>query len=181
MANEPRGQNIAALSLGGNMGDVAQTFRLAIAGLRSAQTIEIIGQSSVWRTAPWGKTDQPDFLNMALLISTSLSPQDLLNACLAIEESQGRQRAERWGPRTLDIDVITYNDLELKTGPLELPHPRAHLRRFVLAPLAEIAPDLEIKGRSVASWLELLVSENSASSDTAVAVDQDATKLIGSV
>ena len=140
---------LAALSLGGNVGDVIGAFRHALARLAATPGVELVATSSVWRTKAWGRTDQPDFLNMCVLARASLSPRDLLALCLAIESERGRERAERWGPRTLDIDVLTYGDLALDEPGLTLPHPRLFERAFVLAPLAEIAGDLRIGGEAV--------------------------------
>ncbi len=149
-ATIPERRNIqAALSLGGNVGDVAENFRKALAALDSHETIVVVARSSVWRTPPWGKTDQPDFLNMAALIETSLPPRDLLELCLSIERAAGRERSERWGPRTLDIDIIAYGDERIDEADLQLPHPRARQRAFVLVPLAEIAGEFLLDGQSI--------------------------------
>lgn len=140
----------AAIALGGNMGDVAQAFSAALASLGAVPGVRVVARSSVWRTPPWGKTDQPDFLNMCALLDTSLSPHALLDACLALEAQAGRVRAERWGPRVLDVDVLAYGDVALVDARLTLPHPRMTERAFVLAPLAEIAPDLRLGDERVA-------------------------------
>ena len=144
---------LAALSLGGNVGDVAAAFRHALARLAETAGVELVAVSSVWRTKAWGKTDQPDFLNIAALLRACLPPRDLLALCLAIESERGRERGERWGPRALDIDVLTYGDLALDEPGLTLPHPRLFERAFVLAPLVEIAPDMRVGGRAVAAAL----------------------------
>src|SRR4051794_34787709 len=101
---------MAAISLGGNLGDVRAAFRSALARFNSEPGIEILAQSSVYRTAPWGVTDQPAFLNMVVLLRVSISARALLDLCLDIERAQGRVRDQRWGPRTLDLDVLTYGD-----------------------------------------------------------------------
>lgn len=139
---------LAALSLGGNVGDVAAAFGYALDRLSAQSGVRLMSQSSVWRTRAWGKTDQPDFLNMAALVRTRLSPHELLALCLSIEKERGRERGERWGPRTLDIDVLTYGDAIINEPGLAIPHPRLHERAFVLAPLAQIAPELQIGGQS---------------------------------
>jgi 2-amino-4-hydroxy-6-hydroxymethyldihydropteridine diphosphokinase len=141
----------AAIGLGGNMGDVAGAFVAAIAALNARTDCRVVARSSVWRTPPWGKTDQPDFLNMCALLDTTLAPHALLDVCLALETDAGRVRFERWGPRVLDIDLLAYGDLTVSDERLVVPHPRMFERAFVLAPLAEIAPALLIGGQAVAS------------------------------
>jgi 2-amino-4-hydroxy-6-hydroxymethyldihydropteridine diphosphokinase len=143
----------AALSLGGNIGDVAEAFAYALRRLAEAPGATLLRASSVYRTPPWGKLDQPPFLNMAVVVATTLPARALLALCLDIERGKGRRRIERWGPRTLDIDILTYGPVELDEPDLKVPHPRIVERAFVLAPLAEIAPHLRIAGRGVAEWL----------------------------
>lgn len=142
----------AALSLGGNLGDVRAAFRFALERLAMAEGVAVVATSSVYRTAPWGKLDQPDFLNMAALLRVTLSARALLDLCLAIERDQGRERLEHWGPRTLDMDVLTYGELTVDEPGLAIPHPRLTERAFVLTPLAEIAPDTLVSGVRVADW-----------------------------
>lgn len=132
----------ATLGLGGNLGDPVAAFAAALARLRAHAAVELKAASSVWRTAPWGKLDQPEFRNMAVLIETSLSAEDLLSLCLDIERLSGRERRERWGPRTLDIDILTYGNVVIDRPGLQIPHPRIAERAFVLAPLAETTPEL---------------------------------------
>jgi 2-amino-4-hydroxy-6-hydroxymethyldihydropteridine diphosphokinase len=139
----------AALGLGGNLGDPVAAFAAALKAMEHHPTIRLMRLSSVWRTAPWGKLDQPEFLNMAALIETNLTADELLALCLSVERENGRERSERWGPRTLDIDILTYGNAIIDQPGLQIPHPRIAERAFVLAPLAEIAPDLTILGRSV--------------------------------
>ena len=136
----------AWLSLGANIGDPDRQLAQAVALLRANPDITVTAWSDVIVTPPWGKADQPDFHNMAAGIETSLSPRELLDACLAIEVQLGRRRRERWGPRLIDIDIIAYERLEIDLPGLTLPHPRAHERDFVLTPLRQIAPE-------VADWL----------------------------
>lgn len=143
----------AALSLGGNIGDVAEAFVYALRRLGRAPGVRIARVSSIYRTPPWGKLDQPPFLNMAILVETVLSPQTLLALCLEIEQAMGRRRIELWGPRTLDIDILTYGAAIHSDANLKIPHPRLAERAFVLAPLAEIAPDMRITGVKVADLL----------------------------
>ena len=141
----------ATLGLGGNLGDPVAAFAAALARLQAHAAIDVKAISSVWRTAPWGKLDQPEFRNMAVLIETALTADDL-----AIERESGRERRERWGPRTLDIDILTYGGETIDRPGLQVPHPRIADRAFVLAPLAEIAPDMRIAGGSVADLLAAL-------------------------
>lgn len=139
----------AALALGGNLGDVARALAEALRALEEGGRLRILARSNVWRTPPWGKTDQPDFLNMCALAETQLSPRDLLALCLNVETEAGRVRKERWGPRLIDIDVLAYDDVRWDDEALTLPHPRMKERAFVLVPLAEIAPDWMIDGARV--------------------------------
>ncbi|MGE3642676.1 MAG: 2-amino-4-hydroxy-6-hydroxymethyldihydropteridine diphosphokinase [Beijerinckiaceae bacterium] len=145
--------SVAALSLGGNVGDVVASFAMALQALDGLATTKVLQVSSVWRTAPWGVTDQPDFFNLAAFVETAMTPQDLLEACLKIEKAAGRERKERWGPRTLDIDIVDFAGLRIATPSLTLPHPRARERTFVLAPLAEMDPEFSIAGEPVAVLL----------------------------
>ena len=150
----------ATLGLGGNLGDPVVAFAAALARLRAHAAVELKAVSSVWRTAPWGKLDQPEFRNMAVLIETSLTADDLLALCLEIERESGRERRERWGPRTLDIDILTYGGKTIDRPGLQIPHPRIAERAFVLAPLAEIAPAIMIGGRSVTDLLAAIASDD---------------------
>ncbi|MGE7468645.1 2-amino-4-hydroxy-6-hydroxymethyldihydropteridine diphosphokinase [Bosea sp. NPDC003192] len=150
----------ATLGLGGNLGDPVVAFAAALARLRAHAAVEVKVTSSVWRTAPWGKLDQPEFRNMAVLIETSLSADDLLSLCLEIERESGRERRERWGPRTLDIDILTYGDETIDRPGLQIPHPRIAERAFVLAPLAEVAPGIMVGGRSVTDLLTAIASDD---------------------
>jgi 2-amino-4-hydroxy-6-hydroxymethyldihydropteridine diphosphokinase len=139
------------LGLGGNVGNAAATIAAALARLDDA-AVRIIARSSLYRTAPWGKTDQPAFVNACALARTELSPRALLDRILAIELALGRRRGERWGPRTIDIDILDYAGLALDEPGLTLPHPRLAERAFVLIPLAEIAPGYVVAGRPVRDW-----------------------------
>jgi 2-amino-4-hydroxy-6-hydroxymethyldihydropteridine diphosphokinase len=132
---------IAWLSLGANIGDPPAQLAEAIRRLDAHPHIRIVAQSAVIRTAAWGKTDQPDFANMAATVETDLPPVDLLHACLDIERDMGRVRHEVWGPRLIDIDLIAYERIEMDTAKLTLPHRFAHERDFVLSPLREISPE----------------------------------------
>lgn len=128
------------LLLGSNLGDRLQVLAAAREAIAD-QAGSIVNQSAVYETAPWGITDQPAFLNQVLEITTSLLPEDLLRIILNIEHDLGRVRYERWGARVIDIDMLYFGQTVMDSARLTLPHPRIQDRRFVLAPLAEIAPD----------------------------------------
>nr|WP_314259433.1 2-amino-4-hydroxy-6-hydroxymethyldihydropteridine diphosphokinase [uncultured Devosia sp.] len=135
--------SMAWLSLGANIGDdPAAQVLAAVEKIDSAEDIRVTKQSDLVLTKPWGKLDQPDFANLAIEIETTLKPLELLDILQAIELEMGRVRAEVWGPRVIDIDIIAYDQIEMNTPRLTLPHPHAHERDFVLTPLAEIAPDV---------------------------------------
>lgn len=137
---------MAWLALGANIGDPAAQLEEAVRELAATPGITLKRRSSILITAPWGKTDQPEFHNMVLAVETSHAPEPLLEVCLAIEARMGRRRLERWGPRLIDIDIIAYDRLELESAALVIPHRHAHERDFVLVPLREIAPE-------VAEWI----------------------------
>jgi 2-amino-4-hydroxy-6-hydroxymethyldihydropteridine diphosphokinase len=146
------------IALGGNVGDVRATFRQAIADILEMTRGTLLARSSDYATPPWGNEQQPAFINACIDIETRLGPEALLATLHRIERKFGRDRCreQRWGPRTLDLDLIAYDDV-LRQGPeLILPHPRLFERAFVLVPLAEIAPDRVIAGRSVAGALAQL-------------------------
>jgi 2-amino-4-hydroxy-6-hydroxymethyldihydropteridine diphosphokinase len=132
--------NIAFILTGGNIGDRLQTLQQA------AESIEkfcghIVARSSVYETAAWGNENQPDFLNQVLQIETQISASSLLRKLLAIETNMGRQRTDKYAPRTIDLDILFYNSFVIKLPHLQVPHPQMAERRFVLEPLNEIAPD----------------------------------------
>jgi 2-amino-4-hydroxy-6-hydroxymethyldihydropteridine diphosphokinase len=138
----------ALIAFGGNVGDVRAAIEHAIAALCDGTAVKLVARSSDYRTPPWGITDQPPFINCAIVAATDLSPHELLVRAQAVERAFGRDRAreQRYGPRTLDIDLIAYDDVTIETPGLTLPHPRLFERAFVLAPLAEIAPQRRIAG-----------------------------------
>ena len=133
--------NKAYLLIGGNIGDRNKNLKEAIDFI-ARECGSVIKSSSIYETAAWGKTDQPDFLNQCLLIQTSLSAPDLMKQILKIEEKMGRKRKEKNDPRIIDIDILFYNESVLQTEFLTLPHPQLQNRRFVLVPMNEIAPKL---------------------------------------
>jgi len=133
--------NKVFLLIGGNMGDRLQNLHQAITGL-SATCGPVLQQSAVYETAAWGKTDQPSFLNQALLLTTGLQAQELITTILLVEEKMGRLRMEKFGPRVIDIDILFYNEVVMHEPNLTIPHPQLQNRRFVLVPMQEIAPEL---------------------------------------
>ncbi|UCV12466.1 2-amino-4-hydroxy-6-hydroxymethyldihydropteridine diphosphokinase [Dechloromonas denitrificans] len=152
--------NLAYVALGANLGDPASTVRAAFGALANLPESRVVHCSSLYRTAPVGITEQPDFINAVAALETTLAPEALLDALLDLEQRFGRIRAERNGPRTLDLDVLLYNDLEIDLPRLILPHPRLHLRAFVLQPLAEIAPNLQLPRRGpISAWLPAVANQ----------------------
>ena len=163
----------AALGLGTNLGDREAYLARAVEALAETGGIRLEQVSRLYRTAPWGVSDQPDFLNLCVLIETDLSPEALLAACKRIESELGRRDGLRWGPREIDIDLLIMPGVTMDTETLSLPHPRMGLRRFVLDPLAEIVP----------GWMigETTVQEQSAAlkrdaADQMCEPDEDATR-----
>lgn len=140
----------ACVGLGGNVGEVARTLAAALDALDRLPRTRLLRASRFYRTPAWGRRDQPDFLNGAAVLETGLAAQDLLDALLAIEREFGRARGdgegERWGPRTLDLDLLLYGDAVIDLPGLRVPHPHLHERAFALLPLAEIAPAAVIPG-----------------------------------
>jgi 2-amino-4-hydroxy-6-hydroxymethyldihydropteridine diphosphokinase len=139
------------IALGGNVGDVRATFEKAIAAVCGMAQAALLVRSSDYATPPWGDEDQPRFINACIEIDTALDPHALLFVLHKVEKKFGRDRAkeQRWGPRTLDLDLIAYDDVSIDKVELTLPHPRLFERAFVLVPLAEIAPDRLIRGRRI--------------------------------
>jgi 2-amino-4-hydroxy-6-hydroxymethyldihydropteridine diphosphokinase len=151
----------ALIALGGNVGDVRATFQKAIANICGMTQAALLARSSDYTTPPWGEVEQASFINACIEIDTPLDPHALLFTLHKIETKFGRDRAkeQRWGPRTLDLDLIAYDDVSIEKPELTLPHPRLFERAFVLVPLAEMSPDRVIGGRSVASALAELSTE----------------------
>ncbi|MFL6818286.1 MAG: 2-amino-4-hydroxy-6-hydroxymethyldihydropteridine diphosphokinase [Bradyrhizobium sp.] len=146
------------IALGGNVGDVRATFAKAIGNICGMTQGVLLARSSDYATPPWGDEHQPRFINACIEIDTSLDPHALLFTLHKIEKKFGRDRATetRWGPRTLDLDLIAYDDVSMQKPELTLPHPRLFERAFVLVPLAEIAPGRIIAGRSITAALSEL-------------------------
>jgi len=141
----------ALIALGGNVGDVRTTFLRAIPEICRLAPATLVARSSDYSTPPWGEEQQPPFVNACIEIETATPPHTLLGILHEVERMFGRDRTQetRWGPRTLDLDLIAYDDLVIDTPTLTLPHPRLFDRGFVLVPLAEIAPGRRIAARRV--------------------------------
>ena len=141
----------ALLALGGNIGDSRAILERAITLLCDGKAVKLIARSSDYQTPPWGMKYQPPFVNLAIAVETALKPLDLLERTQAVELRLGRDRLveKRWGPRTADIDILSYADVSMKNADLTLPHPLMFERAFVLVPLAEIAGDRVIAGKRV--------------------------------
>ena len=149
------------IALGGNVGDVRTAFEKAIANICGMTQAALIARSSDYATPPWGDEQQDRFINACIEIDTVLDPHALLFTLHKIEKTFGRDRAgeKRWGPRTLDLDLIAYDDVKIDKPELTLPHPRLFERAFVLVPLAEIAPDRLIAGQTPRQALARLSTE----------------------
>lgn len=148
----------AALSLGSNLGDRRANIAAALAAL-ARNGVAILARSADYLTEPWGPVEQDRFVNACVIVETGLAPAELLSLCLRIERELGRIREVKWGPRIIDIDVLTYDDLTMEEPDLVLPHPHMLERLFVLVPLAEIAPDLVVRGQRIAEAVEALPPE----------------------
>lgn len=146
--------NLAFVALGANLDDPVAQVRAAGAALANVPDSRLLRLSSLYRTAPVGIRGQPDFINAVAALATRLPPPQLLDALFAVERRFGRRREFYQAPRTLDLDLLLYDELVVDSLPLSVPHPRMHLRAFVLTPLLEIAPLCRIPGRgSAAAWL----------------------------
>ena len=137
----------AYVGLGSNLGDRARTIRVALERLGEVEGVEVLAVSTLRETQPVGKLDQPRFVNGVAKLETTLAPRELLDALLDVERRLGRVRDERWGPRTIDLDRLLYDDAVLDEPGLRVPHPRLHERHFALEPLAELAPTALVPGR----------------------------------
>lgn len=138
--------HLAFIGLGSNLEDPRSQLQHAFTELDGLPETRLVARSSLYRSAPLGYPDQPEFVNAVAEVATALTPQALLQALLQIEHEHGRERTFRNAPRTLDLDVLLYDDTQLHEHGLTLPHPQMHLRAFVLQPLLEIAPDAAIPG-----------------------------------
>lgn len=154
---------IAFVGLGGNVGDAAATLREALAALDGLPETRVLRASPLYRTPAWGHVDQPDFINAVAKLETGLDPRALLDALLDVERQFGRDRQEddtRWGPRTLDLDLLLFGEAVIDEPGLRVPHPHLHERAFALVPLAAIAPGATIPGHgTVRSALAAVVAD----------------------
>ena len=144
---------VAYVGLGANLGAREETLRRALELLAEADGVSVLAVSQLRETEPVGVVDQPPFLNGAVALETTRTARELLDLLLAIEASLGRIREERWGPRTIDLDLLVYGDEVVDEPGLRVPHPHLDERRFALEPLAELAPELEVPGRGRVSAL----------------------------
>jgi 2-amino-4-hydroxy-6-hydroxymethyldihydropteridine diphosphokinase len=143
----------AYVGLGANLGDREESIRRAVTLLGEADGVEVVSVSTLRETEPWGPVEQPPYLNGAVALETELGPRALLELLLDVERRLGRVRGERWGPRTIDLDLLLHGDSAVDEPGLTLPHPRLHERRFALEPLAELAPDAVVPGDGTVSEL----------------------------
>lgn len=153
--------NLSYLSLGSNMGDRFEMLRQAVAQLVEHPAVTVTRISSLYETDPVGYTDQEPFLNMVVQLETELTAMALLDVCQMIEQNLNRKRLVRWGPRTIDLDILLYNQDRIETARLTVPHPRMNERAFVLIPLLEIDPGLEVAGTLETDGVLLWKSYNS--------------------
>lgn len=151
--------NKVYLGLGTNMGDRLNYLDSACELIQNNSKIKILKKSKIYETKAWGYTDQADFLNMCLEIETSLNEYDLLEFCHEVEQKLNRERIIRWGPRTIDIDILFFNDIILKDENLHIPHPRISERAFVLIPLMDLNKKLKIKNKTIEEYLNSLTCE----------------------
>ena len=146
----------AAIGLGSNVGDKRANIARAVSLLTSDGDIRLVARSRDYRSAPWGVLEQDWFVNAVITVSTALSARQLLQRCQRVENEMGRVRLRKWGPRLIDVDVLTYRDQVIDEPDLKVPHPLIAERGFVVLPLKEIAPSLSIRGQSLDQMLERL-------------------------
>jgi 2-amino-4-hydroxy-6-hydroxymethyldihydropteridine diphosphokinase len=168
MQSAPGGVIPAYVAFGANLGEPVATLQAAAVALGGRPGIDLVAGSPVYRTRPIGPPGQPDYANAVGRVATTLAADALLDALLAVEAEFGRVRDVRFGPRTLDLDLIWYGSEERSGRRLTLPHPRAHEREFVLRPLADLDPGLVLRGRPVADWLAGLDPQGVEATGTAL-------------
>jgi 2-amino-4-hydroxy-6-hydroxymethyldihydropteridine diphosphokinase len=153
-------QHISYLALGSNQGERQDHLESALLNLAEESTISILASSSIYETAPVGMVDQPSFLNMVVKLQTSLTPIELLKATQRIEQTGGREQKGTWGPRTIDLDILLFNNENIDLESLQIPHPRMFERGFVLIPLRELEPDLRLNdSRSIDNYISQLTDK----------------------
>lgn len=143
----------AYIGLGGNIGDVHANMQAALEIIHADDRIEILQISSVYKTPPWGIKDQNWFLNACACLKTTLTAYELLQVCLTVEKQLKRVREVRWGPRTIDLDVLVFGDERIEQENLQIPHPRMHERAFVLKPMMDLAPEIKLQDKTISKWL----------------------------
>jgi 2-amino-4-hydroxy-6-hydroxymethyldihydropteridine diphosphokinase len=143
----------AILALGSNVGEKVANIARAIKLLEADRDITVVARSRIYKTPPWGITDQDWFVNACVGVRTTLQSHDILRRCQQVENTMGRVRNERWGPRVIDVDILVDRRGAVNEKDLVLPHPRIRERAFVLAPLADIAPHMMLEGKPVSAWL----------------------------
>ena len=149
---------VAILGLGSNVGDGIRNIDEAISSLTADAKLELVARSKLYRTAPWGVTDQAAFVNACISVRTALTPRRLLERCLAVENAMGRVRKQRWGPRIIDVDILTYDALYVDEPDIVIPHTRITDRAIVLITMKDVAPDLRIEGEKIETLLGRLDS-----------------------
>ncbi len=149
-------RRIAYVALGSNLGDRREHLEAAFSALSRLRGTRLLARSAIFETPPFGPPGQQNYFNAAAALDTELPPLALLDELLAIEQSRGRVRRERWGPRTLDLDLLLHGESIIREGRLTIPHPAMQERAFVLAPLRDIAPDLVLDGRPISDHLSKL-------------------------
>jgi 2-amino-4-hydroxy-6-hydroxymethyldihydropteridine diphosphokinase len=147
------------IGLGSNLGDRGQLLQQAVQLLKETDGVAVTAISPVYETPPWGKTDQPPFLNAVAAVETALTPATLLQVCQHIEQVLGRVRHEKWGARTIDLDLLYCEGITIHSPQLQLPHPYLTQRAFVLVPLQDIAPSLQIEGKDLSALIRAVSRE----------------------
>lgn len=150
----------AYLSLGSNLGNRIENINQAIERISAIHGVRLVNVSAYYETSPVGYLDQPDFVNCAVGIEADISPGQLLKSTMEIENEMGRMRSIRWGPRVIDIDILLYGEIKICHDNLVIPHPRMTERGFVMVPLAEIAPDIQILGGPSVKEIALSLSDD---------------------
>lgn len=161
MASQKSGSTSAAtcdaiIGLGSNVGDKSANIEEAISRLAASEAVTIGARSFNYRSAPWGVLDQDWFVNACVRISTQLAPHELLVLCQTIEQDMGRVRDQRWGPRVIDVDILTYGTMKIDDADLIVPHPFIAERGFVLVPLRDVAPNFSLNGKSIVELIEAI-------------------------